>query len=243
MAKDQQPAPSSTRRLTPEAALQLREIAHELRNPLNALTAITEIFRDQRFGPLPTSQYVDYADLAHQATQRMLQLCERLVVEDPGDAAADVAEVGSVIVETVRLFEPMAADRGVTLSVSLCDELPKLEIGREPLASALNNLIANAIKFTPKGGSVTVATRSEPTERMAVFVVSDTGIGMDPEELAARMEPDGGGFPSTTGVHGDAGTGLGLSLVKRNVHLLGGTLELRSKRGVGTCAIIRIPLP
>ena len=68
------------RRLSREAAAQLREIAHELRNPLNALTAIAEIFRDQRFGPLPGDKYLEYASLANGAAQRMLRLCDRLVV-------------------------------------------------------------------------------------------------------------------------------------------------------------------
>src|SRR3546814_8829661 len=58
----------NSRRLSREAAAQLREIAHELRNPLNALTAIAEIFRDQRFGPLPGDKYPEYAELAHGAT-------------------------------------------------------------------------------------------------------------------------------------------------------------------------------
>lgn len=236
-------AAENSRRLSREAADQLREIAHELRNPLNALTAIAEIFRDQRFGPLPGDKYTEYAELAHAATQRMLQLCDRLLLEDPAAGPVATAPVGSVLAGIVGLFGPMAEERGVTLSLDLPESLPEIQVEVEALTSAVNNLVVNAIKFTPRGGRVTVAARTEPLENVAVLVISDSGVGMDPEEVARAMAPETARVPSTVGVHGDSGSGMGLSLVRRQVARLGGTLELRSKKGVGTCAIIRLPLP
>src|SRR3546814_17804920 len=103
----------NSRRLSREAAAQLREIAHELRNPLNALTAIAEIFRDQRFGPLPGAKYPEYAALAHGATMPMLALCQRLLLEDPGAHAGETSPVGQVLRDIVRLLGTMAAARGV----------------------------------------------------------------------------------------------------------------------------------
>lgn len=232
----------ANRRLSSEAAAQLREIAHELRNPLNALTAIAEIFRDQRFGPLPGDRYVEYAELAHGAAVRMLQLCDRLVLEDPAARSVETSPVGQVLTGIVRLFAPMAEERGVALELDLPDSLPELHVEAEALGSAVNNLVVNAIKFTPRGGRVTVSARAEPAENVAVLVISDNGIGMDAEELAHSMAPGWAGALSTVGVHGDQGSGLGLAVVRRQVALLGGTLELRSRKGLGTCAIIRLPL-
>lgn len=232
----------SRRRLSREAANQLREIAHELRNPLNALTAIAEIFRDQRFGPLPGDKYAEYAELAHGATLRMVQLCDRLLLEDPTAPSVATAPVGKVLADIVDLFGPMAAERGVTLDLDLSEALPALPVAVEALTSAVNNLVVNAIKFTPRGGRVTVAARAEPMENVAVLVISDTGVGMYPEELARTMAPGWGRGGSTVGVHGDPGSGMGLSVVRKQVELLGGTLELRSEKNVGTCAIIRLPL-
>jgi len=230
------------RRLSREAANQLREIAHELRNPLNALTAIAEIFRDQRFGPLPGDKYAEYAELAHGAALRMVQLCDRLLLEDPTAPSVATAPVGKVLTDIVDLFGPMAEERGVTLNLDLSAALPELPVAVEALTSAVNNLVVNAIKFTPRGGRVTVAARAEPMENVAVLVISDTGVGMAPEELARAMAPGWGRGDSTVGVHGDSGSGMGLSVVRKQVELLGGTLELRSQKGVGTCAIIRVPL-
>lgn len=231
------------RRLSREAASQLREIAHELRNPLNALTAIAEIFRDQRFGELPGDKYIEYAELAHGATLRMLQLCDRLLLEDPGARSVATSPVGRILTDIVNLFGPMAEERGVSLVLDLPDVLPEFRVETEALTSAVNNLVVNAIKFTPRGGQVTVAARTEPSENVAVLVISDTGVGMDPEEVARAMAPGWTAVTSMVGVHGDAGNGMGLSVVRRQVEILGGSLELRSTKGKGTCAIIRLPLP
>jgi len=232
----------SERRLSREAAAQLREIAHELRNPLNALTAIAEIFRDQRFGPLPGDKYTEYAELAHGAAVRMLRLCDRLLLEDPTARSMATAPVGDVLADVVSLFGPMAAERGVTLTLDLPRSLPGIPVEAEALTSAVSNLVVNAIKFTPRGGRITVAARTEPMENVAVLVISDTGIGMDPEEIARSMAPGWAAVPSMVGVHGDSGSGMGLAMARRQVELLGGTLELRSRKGSGTCAIIRLPL-
>lgn len=231
------------RRLSREAAAQLREIAHELRNPLNALTAIAEIFRDQRFGPLPGDKYPEYAELAHGAALRMLRLCDRLLLEDPAARSVATSPMGQVLTDIVNLFGPMAEERGVRLVLDLPDSLPAIHVEAEALTSAVNNLVVNAIKFTPRGGQVTVAARTEPSENVAVLVISDTGVGMDVEEVARGMAPGWAGTVSMVGVHGDSGSGMGLAVVRRQVELLGGTLELRSAKGRGTCAIIRLPLP
>jgi len=231
----------SDRRLSREAADQLREIAHELRNPLNALTAIAEIFRDQRFGPLPGDRYAKFATLAHDATQRMLRLCDRLILEDPAARSVETAPVTRVLSDIVELFGPMAAERGVKLALDLPASMPAILVEAEALTSVVNNLVINAIKFTPRGGRVTVAARTEPDADVAVLVVSDTGVGMDPEVIARSMAPGWAGMPSSVGVHGDSGAGMGLELVRRQVDALGGTLELRSRKGLGTCAIIRLP--
>ncbi len=230
-----------SRRLSREAADQLREIAHELRNPLNALMAIAEIFRDQRFGPLPGDRYVEYATLSHGAAQRMLQLCDRLLLEDPVARSPGTLPVGEVLSNVVRLFGPMAEERGVTLLLEMPDSFPSIQVEAEALTSAVNNLVVNAIKFTPRGGRVTVTARAEASANVAVLVISDTGVGIDPDDIVRIMSPGWAGLNTTLGAHGDAGNGMGLDIARRQVELLGGTLELRSRKGFGTCAIIRLP--
>jgi cell cycle sensor histidine kinase DivJ len=236
--------PDGPDRLTPVAAAQLREIAHELRNPLNALSAIMEIMKDERFGPLGNERYQEYAALAHDATAKMIGLCDRLVRAPGSTETVRRVAVGPLLTNIATMYRPMAEARGLTLDVDLADDLPDIEADPEKLGTVLSNLVTNAIKFTPRGGRVSLLARKEPLENVAVFIVSDNGVGLDPEVLSEEMARvrDEGAPTTTVGAHGDTGSGLGLIIARRTVADLGGTLELRSTKGVGTCAIVRLPL-
>lgn len=230
-------AADSRRRLSREAANQLREIAHELRNPLNALTAIAEIFRDQRFGPLPGDRYAEYAELAHGATLRMLQLCDRLLLEDPTAPSVATAPVGKVLTDIVSLFGPMAEERGVTLSLDLSAALPDIPVAVEALTSAVNNLVVNAIKFTPRGGRVTVSF--QPAGAEVALTVTDTGVGIPPEKQQSVLEP----FSQVEDelYISEEGTGLGLPIVSALIQAHDGRLELSSAEGRGTRVSLCFP--
>jgi signal transduction histidine kinase len=240
---------SGGRPVAPEAAAQLRELAHELRNPLNALVAVAEVFRDERFGALPSDRYRRYAELAHEATLRMVSLCDQLLIERP-DIAQDQPHLDPLpkrrlvcdsIRNVVEFFGPMAEERHVELNIQLSEkELANVSINDELVTSTLNNLVANAIKFTPSGGRVSVIAKRDTSADVVILVVSDTGVGLDPEQLALIMGVDSARPRKTTGVHGDQGSGLGLFMVRRSLEMAGGSLELRSKPGVGTCAIVKM---
>lgn len=203
-----------------------------------------EIMKDQHFGPLGDARYQEYAGLAHDATAKMIGLCDRLVRTPEPDSGARPVAIRSLLADIAAMYRPMAEARGLTLDVDLQDDLPDLAINTDLLTTVLSNLLTNAIKFTPRGGRVSLLARQEPLENVAMFVVSDSGVGLDPEEIAVHMQTDGqeGRDVRTIGAHGDAGSGLGLVIARRSVADLGGTLELRSQKGVGTCAIIRLPL-
>ena len=143
--------------------------------------------------------------------------------------------------DVVELFGPMAEERDVLLNMQFSDEmLAKVQVNAELVTSTLNNLIANAIKFTPRGGRVSVIAKSDGSSDVIVLVVSDTGVGIDPEQIAQIMGVDTFKPRKTTGLHGDHGSGLGLFMVRRSLEMAGGSLELRSKPGLGTCAIVRL---
>lgn len=233
-----------TSRLSPDAAAQLREIAHELRNPLNALSAIMEIMKDERFGPLGSARYKEYAALAHDATSKMIGLCDKLVQAPLTRPEPSSVPVSTLLADLAAMYRPMAEARGLSLEVDVQPDLPELSVNIALLGTVLNNLLTNAIKFTPRGGRVSLIARREPLENVAVFVVADNGIGIDPTILADQMNSvdPSDRAPSTVGPHGDTGSGLGLMIARRTVAELGGTLEFRAGTSGGTCAIIRLPL-
>lgn len=201
-----------------------------------------EIMKDERFGALGDPRYLEYAGLAHDATSRMIRLCDRLLVSPLANMDVPRVAVAGLIDQVAAMYQPMAEARGVELRVDLAESLPDLRVDAEALTTVLSNLVTNAIKFTPKGGRVTLAARREPLENVAVFVVSDTGTGLDADQLAEDMQPHPAEGVASVGVHGDTGSGLGLAIVRKVVSAIGGTLELRSRAGVGTCAIVRLPL-
>ena len=179
----------------------------------------------------------------------MLSLCEQLLNAradaDSGPAQSSAAmerrPLKDAIRDVVELFGPLAEERDIELNMQFADEmLAKVQVDAELVTSTLNNLIANAIKFTPRGGRVSVISKSDGSSDVVVLVVSDTGVGINPEQIAQIMGVDTFSPRNTTGLHGEHGSGLGLFLVRRNLEQAGGSLELRSRPGLGTCAIVRL---
>ena len=133
---------------------------------------------------------------------------------------------------------PVADGFGVTFSVALCTtEVVALRADQVALRQAVLNFVDNGLKFTPRGGEVAVSFASEGDGWR--LRVRDTGIGMKPERLAALEEPltEGGGAP----VHGSRGLGLGLTLSRSLLALLGFRLRLQSVPGAGTTIDVLIP--
>src|SRR5207244_205050 len=120
----------------------------------------------------------------------------------------------------------------VTIDVNVDGDLPPVLLDRSLFARALTNIIENALHAMPGGGTLTIRAIAEAGT--VVVTVTDTGIGMDQEALERLFEPY---FSTKT-----TGTGLGLTIAKRNVELNGGTIEVTSQRAVGTTVTIRIPV-
>lgn len=219
-------------------------IAHELRNPLNAILGYTEMMRTEKFGPHGCPRYKEYSEIVHTAAHKLLRICNRLLDEDMVEAVPPPLEPGSisavsVIAGTVELYSAMALERGVDLRMLADDGFPRLKIDRDLLEGILGDLVSNAIKFTPSGGQVTVRARRSEDGDAAILVISDTGVGMTPETLVKIMRS----LPVEPGVgpHGDTGSGLGLGMVKARLASLGIGLELRSSVNVGTAVILTFP--
>ncbi len=131
-----------------------------------------------------------------------------------------------------------AREAGITLEKIVGDNLPEIVADKRALNQILLNLISNAIRFTDRGGKVTVSARAEAT-RMT-FVIEDNGVGISEEDLARVGEPYFQAESSYVRRHG--GTGLGLSIVKGLVRLHGGDLSIRSRIGEGTRITVSLPL-
>jgi len=220
----------------------LANMSHELRTPLNAVIGFAEVIESQLLGELGNPRYRAYASDIRESGQHLLSLINDILDHAKIEAGRrDLHEewlsVGELIHATVRLVRERAQDRGVALAVEPADQLPRVFADQRGLKQILLNLLTNAIKFTPKGGRVTV--RAEADAEGLWLEVADTGIGIAAEDVDKAMAPFGQADNWLTREH--EGTGLGLALCKQLAELHGGQLALESTAGEGTRVRVHIP--
>lgn len=217
-------------------------ISHELRTPLSSILGYLELLRDDDDEPLSPEQ-LQYLSVAERNAHRLLRLVGDLLftaqVESgkfPLDTqAVDLAAIVSASVESAG---PVAVAAGVVLG----EELPtgSSTVHGDPvrLGQAVDNLISNAIKFTPRGGSVNVTL--EMRDDKAVITVRDTGMGIAASELDQLFSRF---FRATTATRNAVpGVGLGLTITKAIVTAHRGEMDVQSEEGVGTSFSVSIPL-
>jgi PAS domain S-box-containing protein len=221
----------------------LATMSHELRTPLNAVIGFSEIMHQELFGPIGLSAYRDYAaDIAHSGRHLLAMINDILDLAkiDAGRLQLSEEPVDLVLVarRAARVVEPQAQAAGIAVAVR--SALPELLVWADErrLRQVLLNLVSNAVKFTPKGGSVDVELGRGAAGQTEI-VVRDTGIGIAAEDLSRVIEP----FRQVDSGHARRhdGTGLGLAICDRLVRLHGGVLSLASTLGRGTAATVSLP--
>lgn len=219
----------------------LAHMSHELRTPLNAVIGFSDAMRQELFGPVPP-RYADYARSIHEAGGHLLDLINDVldvsrIEADRYELSLERFDAREPVLAALALVRIQADDKGVELAAVLPPEALSVRADRRALKQMALNLLANAVKFTPPGGTVTVSVQA--TDDTLEVTVADTGVGISAEDLARLGRP----YEQA----GDAeqraqGSGLGLALVRALAGLHGGTLTLDSALGVGTAATVRLPL-
>ena len=221
----------------------LATMSHELRTPLNAIMGFSEILKHEMFGPLAVKAYKDYADDIHHSGNYLLALINDIldlsrIEAGRRDVQDEPVSVLIAVEEVNHLLLMKAADKKIEVFVEVSDTLPRLMADRRAVSQILINLLSNAIKFTPAGGLVDV--KADRDSRGGLFIsIKDNGPGIPPHEIEAAMSAFSRGSMATK--KAIDGAGLGLPIVKGLMSVHGGTLELRSKAGEGTEAIVTFP--
>jgi signal transduction histidine kinase len=217
----------------------LATMSHELRTPLNIVIGMNELLREDVADP-ELSRYTEAIDSAGRDLLRIVEDILDLSRIEAGqiELATATFDPAGLVESVVTLFTPQARARGLHLAVVVEPALPAAIVG-DPgrMRQVLFNLVGNAIKFTPRGDVVVRARRSDARLRVEV---EDTGIGI-PEQARERM------FQLFTQVDGSyarrhGGTGLGLSVCKRLVELMGGAIGYQSEVSEGSLFWFELPL-
>jgi len=217
-------------------------VSHDLRTPLASIMGFSEMLMEGSPGPLTEIQE-EFLGIIFKSSQRQLALVNDLLDISKLEAGRLQLEMETVhlpelIWEVMEGIRPLAEKKGVALKMDVNDGLPRTEGDPRRLERILSNLLSNAVKFTPEGGSVEVAAWQD--DGHLKIRVSDTGLGIPPEDLPNLFQPFHRGRNVTK--KAIEGTGLGLTIVKALVEAHKGTIEVQSELDKGTTIQLTLPL-
>ena len=216
-------------------------VSHELRTPLTSIIGYISALQRGRAGVVPAEQRA-LLDVADRNAKRLLAMIGDLLMTAKADAGRleielETLELGALGALAVESARPHADQRAVGLELIAATTMPVVA-DRARLSQVLDNLISNAIKFTPAGGSVQVVLRVD--QGRALIQVRDDGIGIPSAEQAQLFQRF---FRASTATSREIpGSGLGLSIVRTIVNLHDGTIECQSAEGAGTTFLVSLPL-
>ena len=209
----------------------LANMSHELRTPLNAVIGFSEIIKDALLGEDRLNDYREYARDIHESGKHLLELINDILDMSKIEAGKlelfeETLHIEQVIEPCLKLVRERATNSGVVLKTELQEQLPMLHADIRKMKQILINLLSNSVKFTPKGGLVTVGAFVAENGEF-VLRVSDTGAGIRPEDIERALEPFGQVETGLARSH--EGTGLGLTLTKALTELHGGRLDIDTR--------------
>ena len=215
----------------------LNNMSHDIRTPMNVILGYNQLMKSQLTEP----KQLDYQKKIEQSGKLLLSIINNVLDMariESGKIKVDenYESAGEVVDEIISTFASEAEERGIHLSGSMKVTHRNILCDGTKIREIYVNLVSNAIKYTPRGGNVTITVEELPCKREGYMKVKseikDTGIGMSKEYLPTLFEPFSRELNTTTGRV--RGTGLGMPIVKKMVDLMGGSLEVESELGKGT---------
>src|SRR5262249_25942622 len=220
----------------------LANMSHELRTPLNAILGFSEVLAERMFGDVNEKQ-AEYLQDILSSGRHLLSLINDILDLSKVEAGRLELELGRFHLPTaldnaLTLVRERATRHGITLTQTVDDRVGDIVADERKVKQILLNLLSNAGKFTPEGGRIRVTAAL--VEGVVTIELSDTGIGIAPEDQAEIFEEFRQVGPDDARKH--EGTGLGLTLAKKFVELHGGRIWVRSQVGLGSTFTFTLPV-
>ena len=220
----------------------LANMSHELRTPLNAIIGFSEMIQSEFFGPLPSPRYREYAGDITDSGNHLLEVINEILDMAKFESGEfqleeDVVNLADTVERCLRRVRGAHGAAGLGFDKEIADDLPQLRGDPRLIRQAILNVLANAVKFTPQGGTVSVAVAK--TDFGLVVRITDTGIGIPADEIPRVLRP----FYQVDSqlARKYEGTGLGLALVNAYIQLHQGKLVIESVVGKGTTVSLLFP--
>jgi cell cycle sensor histidine kinase DivJ len=220
----------------------LANMSHELRTPLNAIIGFSEVMTHEMFGPVGSARYLEYARLINESGSHLLELINSVLDMSKIEAnrfqlVQEVFDLDDATDQAIRFVKFQAERQGVVVQKDICPESTQIYADKRAVTQILINLLSNGVKFTPKGGRVSVMAQAK--EDGIEIAVSDTGVGISEEHILRVGKP----FEQVENemTRTKDGTGLGLALVRSLAQLHGGSMWIESKLGAGTTVHVLLP--
>ncbi len=236
-----------------KAVLELRELnnlkskflanmSHEIRTPLNSIIGFSEMLDDELFGELNSTQK-EYVQIILNSSQHLLELINNILdlsIIEQGKItlSKQQIDINSTVFSVITIIRPQAENKNLSLQVEIGEDLPFIAADPTRIKQVLYNLLANAVKFTPSGGTIKV--KAELENSFIKITVQDTGVGIKPEDQTYIFDE----FYQAENSYERKfeGVGLGLPLSKHLVELHNGKIELFSAINEGTTVIVYLPV-
>jgi len=232
------------RRASEEKSAFLANMSHEIRTPMNAIFGFTQLLSDSVTEPVER----EWVSSIKKSGQLLLGLINDVLDLSKIEAGKmqlnpQPTDLRAVINETMELFKPLAGEKGIFLTHEIdVTSNDSLMLDAQRLRQVLINLLSNAVKYTEHGGvevRLTLTPASNPDLRNLLLAITDTGVGIDPQQIERIFEP----FHQADSPDGKIrqGTGLGLSICRRLVDMMNGRIEASSEPGKGASFLVEIP--
>lgn len=214
------------------------DIAHDLRTPLTVIAGYVESMRDGVLSPTPQRLEVIYAEI--ERLQRLVEDLRTLSRAEAGELTLTRQKISAerLLTQTAAAFQYQAEQHGVQIQVKAADDLPEIWADETRIMQVLGNLLTNALRYTPQGGTITLQSKRD--DPWAVLQVSDTGSGITSEDLPHIFDRFYRGDSARSEAGGESG--LGLAIARAFVLAHGGEVDVESQVGQGSTFTIHLPL-
>lgn len=225
----------------PKSGDILKDFAHEIRTPLNAMIGYASLIRMELDGDKNLDKLRDFNQTVETSTIRLVRICERVLddanlgTRSVSVTSFDAAELAASIAAT---FRQLAKERGIVVTVNFPKVFPNLLSDPLLVSQVLSNLVSNAIKFTPKGGSVSIIGEISVQNDAMIFIIRDTGAGI-PADLLLRIRR--GERVTTAQSHKHKGWGRGLKIAEDICRSLNAELTFTQAATGGTVVLFSLP--